>query len=157
MRIPCVQCIRLALYSASHGGNHYCTINFIWSALVFESIDQIILLTLSRVWGCPPRPYTCHTFIVSHPLMGTKIHHALAPEAPPLDNKFYDVHWPYIELFPSHIRGKYFNPKISPHSFQWPTPPKHTTSQHSFHSIRPSMNFHLTPTPPKEPMDEEKG
>ena len=41
----------------------------------------------------------------------TKIHHALALEAPPLRNKSYDVHRPYIELLPSHIRGKYISQK----------------------------------------------
>ena len=49
------------------------------------------------------------------------------------------------------------NPKHPPHSCQWPTLPKDTISQHSFHFTRPSMTFHLTPTPPKEPKDEEKG
>ena len=87
----------------------------------------------------------------------TKSHHAPAPEAPPIDNKSYDVHWPYVELLPSHIKGQSVNPKNPPHSSQWPTPPKDTISQHSFHSIRPSMTFHLTPIPPKEPKDEEKG
>ena len=44
----------------------------------------------------------------------TKSHHALALEAPPLRNKSYDVHWPYIELLPSHIKGQSVNQKI-PH------------------------------------------
>ena len=33
----------------------------------------MILLTLSQAWGFPPHLYTCHTFVVSHPLMGTKV------------------------------------------------------------------------------------
>ena len=44
----------------------------------------------------------------------TKIHHAPALEAPPLHNKSYDVCRPYVEILPSHIRGKFVNPKI-PH------------------------------------------
>ena len=35
----------------------------------------------------------------------TKIHHIPAQEAPPLPKKSYDVHRPYDELLPSHIRG----------------------------------------------------
>ena len=41
----------------------------------------------------------------------TKIHHALALEAPPLRSKSYDVHRPYDEPLPSHIRGESVNPK----------------------------------------------
>jgi len=41
----------------------------------------------------------------------TKSHHAPAQEAPPLPRKSYDVRQPYDELMPSHIRGKYVNPK----------------------------------------------
>ena len=94
----------------------------------------MILLALSQAWGCPPRPYTCHTFIVSHPLMGTiliqktKSHHAAAPEAPPHRSKSYDVRQPYDELLPSHIRGKYVNPKISHlalHGLHHPRTPLH--------------------------------
>ena len=44
----------------------------------------------------------------------TKIHHALAQEAPPLPKKPYDVHRPYDELLPSHIRGQFVNPKNYP-------------------------------------------
>ena len=44
----------------------------------------------------------------------TKSHHAPASKEPPLHSKSYDVHRPYIELLPSHIRGKSVNPKI-PH------------------------------------------
>ena len=102
--------------------------------------------------------YMSHIYFIS-PIYGnhintkTKIHHALAPEAPPLRNKSYDVCRPYVELFPSHIRGKYVNPKI-PHS-----------SLNGLHHLRtPSHNPHITPsdlplspTPPKEPKNEEKG
>ena len=34
-------------------------------------IPLFILLTLLWAWVCPPRPYTCHTLYVSHPLLGT--------------------------------------------------------------------------------------
>ena len=78
----------------------------------------------------------------------TKSHHAPSPEAPPLYSESYDVHQPYIELFPSYIRGKYVNPKNPRHSSLCPTPPKDTISQHSFHSIRPSKTFHDLPFDP---------
>ena len=41
----------------------------------------------------------------------TKRHHAPAQEAPPFPIKSYDVCQPYDELLPSHISGKYVNPK----------------------------------------------
>ena len=47
--------------------NNSCTL----STLAFWSLDHIIILTSLRAWVCPPRPYTCHTLFVSHPLMGT--------------------------------------------------------------------------------------
>ena len=56
----------------------------------------------------------------------TKIHHAPAPEAPPLHSKFYDVHRPYVEILPSHIKGQSVNPKNPSLSSTWPTPPKET-------------------------------
>ena len=64
--------------------------------------------------------YMSHIIFIS-PIDGnhintkTKSHHAPAPEAPPLRSKSYDVHQPYDELLPSHIREKYVNLKI-PHS-----------------------------------------
>ena len=67
----------------------------------------------------------------------TKIHHATAQEAPPLHRKYYDVHWPYDELLPSHIRGQSVNPKHPSLSSTWPTPPKDTHSRPSFHPIGP--------------------
>ena len=67
-----------------------------------------------------------------------KIHHAPAPEAPPLRSKSYDVCRPYYELLPSHIRGKYVNQKNHSLSSTWPTPPKDTHDQPSYHSIRPT-------------------
>ena len=60
----------------------------------------------------------------------TKSHHAPSPEAPPLYSESYDVRRPYIELLPSHIRGKSFNQKI-PHIalyvLQHPRTPSHNT------------------------------
>ena len=56
----------------------------------------------------------------------TKSHHAPAPEGPPLHIKSYDVHRPYDELLPSHIRGQSVNPKNPTLSSTWPTPPKDT-------------------------------
>ena len=83
----------------------------------------------------------------------TKSHHAPAPEAPPLHSKSYDVHRPYIELLTSHIRGQSINPKI-PHialnALHQPRTP--LTTLISLHKT-----FYLSPTPPKEPKDEEKG
>ena len=62
----------------------------------------------------------------------TKIHHAAGPEAPPLHKKSYDVRQPYDELLPSHIRGKYVNPKNPTMSSTWPTPPKYIYVQPPF-------------------------
>ena len=62
--------------------------------------------------------YMSHIYCIS-PIDGnqintkTKIHHALAPEAPPLHSKTYDVRRPYVQLLPSHIKGQYVNPKIA--------------------------------------------
>ena len=142
MRMPWVKCTRLTLYSSSHGGNHYCNISCIWSALVFYSIDQIILLTLSWAWGFPPRPYMSHIICIS-PIDGnhintkTKIHHAPAPEAPPLRSKSYDVRRPYVELLPSHIRGQSVNPKIP-----------HSALNGLHHPRTPSHDPHITPLDP---------
>ena len=76
----------------------------------------------------------------------TKIHHAPAPEAPPLRSKSYDVRRPYDELLPSHIKGQSINLKNPSLSSTWPTPPKDT---HSRPSIRPPH--------PQRLKDEEKG
>ena len=54
--------------------------------------------------------YMSHMICIS-PINGNHIntknksHHAPSPEAPPLYNKSYYVHWPYLELLPSHNRG----------------------------------------------------
>ena len=61
----------------------------------------------------------------------TKSHHAPASKAPPHRIKSYDVHRPYDELLPSHIRGKFVNPKNPLRSSTWPTPPKDTHTQPS--------------------------
>ena len=63
----------------------------------------------------------------------TKSHHAPAPEAPPLHNKSYDVHHPYDDLIPSHIRGESINPKNPSLISTWPTTPKDTHARPSFH------------------------
>ena len=60
----------------------------------------MILLTLSRAWVCPPRPYTCHTFYVSHQLLGTiniktKIHHGSNEEALLLHESLQSLHYPH--------------------------------------------------------------
>ena len=55
----------------------------------------------------------------------TKIHYAPAQEAPNLPRKSYDVHWPYDELLPSHIKGKSINPKNPSVSSTWSTSPKY--------------------------------
>ena len=83
----------------------------------------------------PTLSYTCHILYVSHPLMGTNINtktksqHVPTQEAPPLPRKSYDVHRPYDELLPSHIRGKSVNSKNPSLISTWPTPPKDTHSQ----------------------------
>ena len=104
--------------------------------------------------------YMSHIYCIS-PIDGnhintkTKSHHAPAPEAPPLDSKSYYVSQPYVELLPSHIRGQYVNPKTPPHSSQWPTTPKDTTSQHSLHSIIPSIwPPHLQKSPTMKKRDK---
>ena len=103
-------------------------------------MDHIILLTLLQEWGFPPHPYTCHTLFVS-PIDGnhintiTKIHHVPSQEAPPLLRKSYDVHRPYDAILPSHIRGKYVNPKNPIMTSTSPTPPKHIYVQPSFDPI----------------------
>ena len=66
----------------------------------------------------------------------TKSHHALAPEAPRLRSKSYDVCRPYVELLPSHIRGQSFNQKKPSLISTCPTPPKDTHAWSSFLSIR---------------------
>ena len=73
----------------------------------------------------------------------TKIHHAPAPKAPPLCSKTYDVHRPYDELLPSHIRGKYVNPKNPSLSSTWPTPPKDIHTRPSFdpHTLKKAEKY----------------
>ena len=84
--------------------------------------------------------YMSHIYCIS-PIVGnqinskTKIPHALAPEAPLLDSKSYDVRWPYIELLPSHIRGQSVNPKIP-----------HIALNGLHHPRTPSHNLHITPS-----------
>ena len=84
--------------------------------------------------------YMSH-IICSSPIDGnhintkTKSHHAPAQEAPPLHRKSYDICRPYDELLPSHIKGKYDNQKNPSLSSTWPTPPKDTHAQPSFHPI----------------------
>ena len=75
--------------------------------------------------------YMSHIICISpingnHINIKTKIHHAPAPEAPPLSSKSYDVRRPYDELLPSHIRGQSVNLKNPSLSSTWPTPPKDT-------------------------------
>ena len=65
----------------------------------------------------------------------TKIHHALAPEAPSLPKKSYDVRRLYDEFLPSHIRGKTINPKNPSMISTWPKPPKDIHAQPSFDPI----------------------
>ena len=85
--------------------------------------------------------YMSHIFIL--PIDGNQIntkiksHHALAPEAPPLHNQSYHVHWPYIELLPSHIRGESVNPKIT-----------HIALNSLHHPRTPSHDPHITPLDP---------
>ena len=75
--------------------------------------------------------YMSHIICIS-PINGyhinkkNKIHHAPAPEAPPLRSKSYDVRRPYDELLSSHIRGRSVNPKNLSLNSTWPTPPKDT-------------------------------
>ena len=86
--------------------------------------------------------YMSHIICIS-PIDGNHIntkrksHHALAPEAPPHHSKSYDVHRPYIELLPSHIKEQSINQKNPSLSSPWPTPPKDTTSRPSIRCPHP--------------------
>ena len=100
----------------------------------FDNVTSMAMPTLSI--------YMSHIIYIS-PIYGnhintkTKIDHALGSKEPPLHNKSYDVCRPYYELLPSHIRGQSVNPKNPSLSSTWPTPPKDTHDQPSYHSIRP--------------------
>ena len=89
--------------------------------------------------------YMSHIYCIS-PIDGnqintkTKSHHAPALEAPPLNNKSYDVHRPYVELLPSHIRGQSVNSKIP-----------HIALNGLHHPRTPSHNTHFTHLPLKPP------
>ena len=102
----------------------------------------MILLTLSREWECLPHPYTCHTLIVSHPLMGTILiqkpkstmpqprKHHLSPENPMMSISHT------MSSYPHTSRGNLLTQKI-PHS-----------ALHGVHHPRtPARDPHLTPTP----------
>ena len=105
-----------------------------------DSFDIVTSMGMATMYSI----YISHIYCIS-PIDGnqintkTKSHHAPAPapEAPPLYSKSYDVHWPYIELLPSHIRGQFVDPKI-PH-----------LALNRLHNPRtPSHNSHITPLDP---------
>ena len=145
MRIPWVQCISSL--------DQYCIHPLIEATIIVTTIvhDRLlyyrsyITLFFSHRYehGMPASSiYMSHIICIS-PIDGnhintkTKIHHALAQESPPLPEKSYDVHRPYDELLPSHIRGKYINQKI-PHS-----------SLHGLNHINtPIQNLRNTPLDP---------
>src|SRR5882757_3230918 len=83
--------------------------------------------------------YMSHIYCIS-PIDGNQINtkpKATMPqpgEAPPLDSKSYDVHRPYVELLPSHIRGQSVNPKIP-----------HISLYGLHHLSTPSHKTHFTP------------
>ena len=89
---------RSTLYATSYWGHHYVTTVVCDRLLDFEAlIPLFILLTLWRVWVCPPRPYTCHVFFVSHPWIGTNINtktksHCVSSEEVPLLHR--SLHYP---------------------------------------------------------------
>ena len=159
MRMPWVQCTRSVLYLASHRGNQHCNIICIRPALVFQSIDQMILLTLSRAWECPPRPYTCHTFIVSHPLMGTKLIQKPKSTMPqPQKHHLYTAN-PMMSIGHTliscpHTSGRNLFTRKYPTQLSM----AYTTQGHHLTTlISLNQTLHQTPTPPKQPKDEEKG
>ena len=110
-----------------------------WSApMLLSLIPLFILLTLLWAWVCLSRPYACHTLYVSHPFFKTnkktkstivrtrKLHFSMVLSSlPTIITIFpltYGVHWPYDELLPSHIKGKYVNTKICSPSSPWYKP-----------------------------------
>ena len=142
MRIPWVQC--------SGSSAQYCIQPLMEETIIVSSVVyDWLLYSRSRShysfdivtsMGIPSSSiYMSHIICIS-PIDGnhintkTKIHHALALEAPPLHSKSYDVHQPYVELLPSHIRGKSVNPKIP-----------HIALNGIHHPRTPSHNTHFTP------------
>ena len=116
----------------------------------------MILFDIVMSMGIPASSiYMSHIICISpvdgnHINTKTKSHHAPAPKAPPLRSKSYDVHQPYDELLPSHIRGKCVNPKNPSMISTWPTPPKYiyfTTFHYPY----------LTPTPLQRLKNMKKG
>ena len=101
-------------------------------------IPLFILLTLLQAWVCPPHPYTCNTLYVSHQFLRiiTKqkstivrmrnLHLSIVfSSLSTIVTIFpwsYDVHWPYDELFPSHIRGHSINTKKFSPNIPWSKP-----------------------------------
>ena len=140
MRMPSVQCTRLVVYSASHLRQPllYHQLYMIGSCILEHRSNYSFDIVMSM--GMPASSiYMSHIICIS-PIDGnhintkTQIHHALAPEAPPLCSKSYDVRRPYVKLLPSHIRGKSVNPKIP-----------HIDLNGLQHPRTPSHNLHITP------------
>src|SRR5713226_5262200 len=114
MRMSWVQC--------SSSSDQYCIQPHIEAPTMYHQLYMINSCILEHIsnysfdivmsMGMPTSSiYMSHIICIS-PIDGnhintkTKIHHALALEAPPLPKKPYDVCQPYDELLPSHIRGQ---------------------------------------------------
>ena len=85
-----------------------------WSTPMFWALIQLfILLTLLWAWVCPHHPSTCHTFYVSHPLLGTiniktKSHHGSNKEASLLHRSLQSLHYPHDPMmYVGHMMSSY--------------------------------------------------
>ena len=151
MIIPWVQC--------SNSSDQYCIQPFIEETTMYHQLYMISSCIIEHrshysfdIVTSMEMPtstiYMSHIIFIT-PIDGnhintkTKSHHAPASEAPPLCRKSYDVHRPYDELLPSHIRGQSFNPKNPPMISTWPTPPKDINAQPSFdpHTLRKAQKW----------------
>ena len=134
MRILCVQC--------SNSSYQYCIQPLTKETTMYHQLYMISSCIIKHIshysfnivmsMGMPTSSIYMSHIICILPINGnhinakTKSHHAPTPDTPPLCSKSYDVHRPYDELPPSHIRGQSVNPKNPSLRSTWPTPPKDT-------------------------------
>ena len=98
-----------------------------------------IVMSMGMLASCI---YMSHIICISsidgnHINKKNKSYHVPAQGAPPFPRKSYDVHRPYDELLPSHIRGQSVNPKIP-----------HSALNGLHHPRTPSHDPHITPLDP---------
>ena len=142
MRVPCVQC--------SSSLDQYCIQPHIKATTMYHQLYMIGSCILEHrshysfniiiSMGMPASSiYLSHIICIS-PIDGnhintkTKSHHAPSQKAPPLPRKSYDVHRPYDELLPSHIKGQSV---ITQKGFTTSSTPLHGSFVH-FPTIFPS-------------------